>query len=90
MWNAMENSVIYMGSNLEEGIKNYLIHPDRFCYVIENTFERVPVDEYERQFDEEFKNHIEEIVFEKQLLEAEANLVVSKGKKARKKLSKNK
>ena len=57
------------------------------CYIIEETFERVPVNE-ERQLDEGFKNRIEEI-FEKKLLEAKANLVVSKGKKARKKSSKN-
>ena len=40
MWNEMECSMICMGSNLEEGIINYLIHPDRWCYTIEDTFER--------------------------------------------------
>ena len=89
MWNKMECSIIYMGSNLEEGITNYLIHPDRMCYIIEDTFERVPVDECERQLNEEFKNHMEEELMKK-LSEAEANLVISKGKKARKKASKNK
>jgi len=88
-WNKMENSVIYMGPNLEEGIKNYLIHPDRLCYVIEDTFERVPVNEEDRRLDEEVKKQIEEMGFEKMLLEAKANLVASKVKKARKKLSKN-
>jgi len=89
-WNKMENSVIYMGPDLEEGIKNYLIHPDRLCYVIEDTFERVPVNEEDRRLDEEVKKQIEEMGFEKMLLEAKANLVASKVKKARKKLSKNK
>ncbi|GES80668.1 hypothetical protein GLOIN_2v1707985 [Rhizophagus clarus] len=90
-WNAMENSVIYMGSDLEEGIKNYLINPDRLCYVIEDTFERVPVNEEDRRLDEEVKKHIKDIGFEKMLLEAKANLVTSKvKKKTRKKLSKNK
>ena len=81
--------MIYMGSNLEEGITNYLIHLDRLCYVIEDTFKLVPVNEEEHQLDEEFKNHIEERL-KKKLLEVKTNLVVSKGKKARKKLSKNK
>jgi len=89
MWNKMECSMIYMGSNLEEGITNYLIHPDRMCYIIEDTLERVPVNESERQLNEEFKNHMEEELMKK-LSEAEANLVISKGKKARKKASKNK
>jgi len=89
MWNAMENSVIYMGSNLEEGITNYLIHPDRMCQVIEDTFERVPVNEYERKLKEEFKSYIEEDL-KKKILEAKANLVIPKGKKARKKSSNNK
>ena len=82
--------MIYMGPDLEEGIKNYLIRPDRLCYVIEDTFERVPVNEEDRRLDEEVKKQIEEMGFEKMLLEAKANLVASKVKKARKKLSKNK
>ncbi|CAB4432985.1 unnamed protein product [Rhizophagus irregularis] len=88
MWNDMENSLIYMGSDLEEGVKNYLIHPDKLCYVIEDTHERVPVNEEERRLDEEFKNHMEEIGFEKMLLEAKANIMASKEEKARKKLNK--
>ncbi|RIA99203.1 hypothetical protein C1645_747624 [Glomus cerebriforme] len=74
-WNKMENSVIYMGPDLEEGIKNYLIHPDRLCYVIEDTFERVPVNEEDHRLDEEVKKQIEEMGFEKMLLETKANLV---------------
>ncbi|RGB22209.1 hypothetical protein C1646_776464 [Rhizophagus diaphanus] len=87
-WNAMENSVIYLGSDLEEGLTNHLVHPERLCYVIEHTFERVPVDEEDRRLDEEFEKHFEEMGYEKMLLEADASLAVSKGKKARKKLSK--
>jgi hypothetical protein len=89
MWNAMENSVIYMGSDLEEGIKNYLIYPNRMCYIIEDTFEHIPLNKYERQLEQEFKDHMEEGL-KKKNLEAKANLMVPKGKKARKKLSKNK
>ncbi|RGB23959.1 hypothetical protein C1646_821855 [Rhizophagus diaphanus] len=86
MWNDMENSLIYMGSDLEEGVKNHLIHPDKLCYVIEDTHERIPINEEERHLDEEFKNHMEEIGFEKMLLEAKANIMASKEEKARKKL----
>ncbi|CAG8521650.1 2469_t:CDS:2 [Paraglomus brasilianum] len=89
MWNEMECSIIYMGSDLEEGITNYLIHPNRMCYIIEDTFERVPVDEYEHQLEEEFKNHMEEGL-KKKISEAKANLAVPKGKKTRKKSRKNK
>ncbi|CAG8721775.1 9252_t:CDS:1, partial [Funneliformis mosseae] len=53
--------------------------------VIEYTFERVPVNEEDRRLDEEIKNNLEEIGFEKMILEAKANFLVSKGKKARKK-----
>ncbi|CAB4476961.1 unnamed protein product [Rhizophagus irregularis] len=52
------------------------------------THERVPVNEEERRLDEEFKNHMEEIGFEKMLLEAKANIMASKEEKARKKLNK--
>ncbi|RIA86999.1 hypothetical protein C1645_740435 [Glomus cerebriforme] len=84
LWNEMENSMIYMGSNLEEGITNYLIHPDRMCYIIEDTFERVPVNEYEHQLEEEFKNHMEERHIEK-ILETKAEIAASKEKKIKKK-----
>ena len=47
------------------------------------------MNEYEHQLEEEFKNHIEEGL-KKKILEAKANFMVPKGKKARKKLSKNK
>jgi hypothetical protein len=89
MWNQMECSMIYMGSDLEEGITNCLIYPNRMCYIIEDTFERVPLDKYEHQLEEKFKNHME-AGFEEKLLEAKANLMVQKRKKAKKKLSKNK
>ena len=75
--------MIYMGSNLEEGITNYLIHPDRMCHIIEDTFELVPVNEYEHKSKEEFKNYIEEDL-EKKILEAKANLCDSKRKKSKK------
>jgi len=77
--------MIYM----EEEITNYLIHLDRMCYIIEDTFEWIPVNEYEHKLKEEFKNYIEEDL-KKKILEAKANLVIPKGKKARKKSSKNK
>jgi hypothetical protein len=89
MWNQMECSMIYMGSDLEEGITNCLIYPNRMCYIIEDTFERVPLDKYEHQLEEKFKNHMEE-GFNEMLLEAKANIMAQKRKKAKKKLSKNK
>ncbi|CAG8636878.1 13058_t:CDS:2 [Funneliformis caledonium] len=49
LWNEMENSIMYLGSNLTEGFTNYLINPDRLCYIMEDNFKLVPVDEFERQ-----------------------------------------
>ncbi|CAG8735743.1 3066_t:CDS:1, partial [Funneliformis caledonium] len=76
----MENSILYMGSNLEEEIANYLIYLNRLCYVIEDTFERIPVNEEERKLDKEVKNHRGDR-FEKMLLEVKASLVFLKRKK---------
>jgi hypothetical protein len=52
MWNEMDGSMIFLGSTLEEGITNYLIHPEKTCYIIEDTFERIPINEYENQLKE--------------------------------------
>ncbi|CAG8549515.1 8179_t:CDS:2 [Funneliformis caledonium] len=49
LWNEMENSITYLGLNLTEGFTNYLIHPDRLCYITDDNFRLVPVDEFERQ-----------------------------------------
>ncbi|CAG8725945.1 283_t:CDS:2, partial [Funneliformis mosseae] len=49
LWNEMENSIMYLGSNLTEGFTNYLINPDRLCYIMEDNFKLVPVNEFERQ-----------------------------------------
>ncbi|CAI2179260.1 11371_t:CDS:2 [Funneliformis geosporum] len=51
-WNEMEGSITYLGSNLTEGFTNYLIHPERLCYITEEDFKLVPIDEFERQIDE--------------------------------------
>ncbi|RIA84671.1 hypothetical protein C1645_831894 [Glomus cerebriforme] len=53
----------------------YLDHLEflMLCYIIEDTFKLVPVNEEEHRLDEEFKNHIEERL-KKKLLEAKTNL----------------
>ncbi|CAG8701138.1 10834_t:CDS:2, partial [Funneliformis mosseae] len=52
LWNEMENGMMYLRSNLTEGFTNYFIHPDRLCYIMEDNFKMVPVDEFKRQAEE--------------------------------------
>jgi hypothetical protein len=93
MWDEMDGSMTFMGSTLEEGLTNYLIHPEKMCYIIEDTLERIPINEYESKMREEFENCIKESL-EKQLLVAKAemteNILKEKKKKKKKKSKKNK
>lgn len=56
------------------------------CYIIEDTLEWIPINEYERQMKEEFENCIKESL-EKQLLVAKAEMTenILKEKKEEKK-----
>ncbi|RGB25325.1 hypothetical protein C1646_771882 [Rhizophagus diaphanus] len=49
IWSRVEGTMSYLGGELREALVNYLFHQDNICYVIEFTYEIVPVSEIDRE-----------------------------------------
>uniref|UniRef100_A0A1D1Z470 Uncharacterized protein n=1 Tax=Anthurium amnicola TaxID=1678845 RepID=A0A1D1Z470_9ARAE len=54
-WNEMERSLRYMGKDLIDGLTNHFIYPGNLCEVMEDTGERIPVEEFKRKMQERAK-----------------------------------
>ena len=57
-WNEMEQGLKYLGKDLIEGLTNFFIYPDNICDVMEDTGERIPVEEFNRQMEERFNRMV--------------------------------
>jgi hypothetical protein len=54
-WCEMQRSLRYMGKGLIDGLKNHFIYPENLYEVMENTGERIPVEEFRRKMKEKAK-----------------------------------
>ncbi|RIA79442.1 hypothetical protein C1645_840680 [Glomus cerebriforme] len=54
-WCEMQQGLRYMGKDLIDGLTNYFIYPENLCEVMEDTGERIPVEEFKREMKEKAK-----------------------------------
>ncbi|RIA86774.1 hypothetical protein C1645_828775 [Glomus cerebriforme] len=57
-WDEMQQNLQYMGKDLIDGLTNKFIYPENICVVLEDTGERIPVEEFNRQIEERFNRMI--------------------------------
>jgi hypothetical protein len=54
-WDEVQQNLRYLGKDLIDGLTNNFIYTENMCKVMEDTGERIPVEEFKREMEERAK-----------------------------------